>query len=53
MKTYLVVWEIELEAETPEDAARKAREIQLDPDSAATFFSVDGEEVELERPDDE
>lgn len=40
MKTYLVVWEIDIEANSPHEAARKAREIQLDPQSTATSFDV-------------
>ena len=38
--TYLVQWCIELEAYGAEDAARIAREIQLDPSSLATTFDV-------------
>lgn len=41
MKTYTVTWEIDLEAESAVEAAQKAREIQLDPDSLATAFKVD------------
>lgn len=40
MRTYRVTWEIELDAETPEDAAREALEIQRNPDSTATVFKV-------------
>lgn len=40
MKTYRVVWEIEVRAETPRDAVREAREIQLDKDSSATAFTA-------------
>ncbi len=40
MKTYLVQWSIDIEAETPREAAEKAREIQLDPESIATVFRV-------------
>lgn len=36
--TYRVVWEIDIEAETPEEAARKALEIQRDHSSGATVF---------------
>lgn len=44
MKTYRVVWEIDIEAETPEEAAKAARSIQLNPNSIATCFTVeDGE----------
>jgi hypothetical protein len=38
--TYTVAWTIEVEAESYEDAARQALEIQRDPDSDATVFSV-------------
>jgi len=37
---YRVTWIIELDAESPEEAARLARAIQLDPDSLATHFIV-------------
>ena len=37
---YIVTWRIELTAETPQEAIRQAREIQLDPNNTATFFEV-------------
>jgi hypothetical protein len=37
---YRVTWEIEVDAKSPEDAALLARNIQLDPESAATHFIV-------------
>lgn len=37
---YHVKWEIEVEADSPLEAARKAREIQLNPESTATVFDV-------------
>jgi hypothetical protein len=37
---YLVRWEITLEADTPEEAAQKALDIQRAPDSIATVFKV-------------
>lgn len=37
---YHLTWTIELTAESFEDAARVAREIQLDPDSLATCFLI-------------
>lgn len=40
MKDYRVTWEIEVSAESPEVAAKQAREIMLDPDSLATSFEV-------------
>lgn len=33
MPEYRVIWQIDLDADSPEDAARKAREIQEDRDS--------------------
>jgi hypothetical protein len=46
MKGYLVTWEIELDADSPEAAARLALEIQRDPNSIATVFQVQGENGE-------
>lgn len=40
MKNFRVVWEIDIDAETPEAAAHEALEIQRDPDSVATCFYV-------------
>ncbi len=40
MAEYHVMWEIELDASDSVDAARKAQEIQRDPDSLATVFEV-------------
>lgn len=40
MKTYRVTWEIDIHADSPQEAARQAREIQLDPDNTADQFSV-------------
>ena len=40
MTEYLVSWLINIDANTPEEAAAKAREIQLDPHSMATIFDV-------------
>lgn len=46
MKTYTVDWSIDIDAETPEEAARIAKEIQLDSKSIANFFTVfDGESI--------
>ncbi len=42
MRTYKVMWEIDISADSPEEAARRAREIQLDPESWATVFVVRG-----------
>lgn len=40
MADYRVVWEIELSANTPEGAARKALAMQRDPNSTAVVFNV-------------
>jgi hypothetical protein len=40
MPEYLVSWAIQVDADNPLEAARRAREMQLDPNSLATFFTV-------------
>jgi hypothetical protein len=40
MKTWYVEWRIEVDAETPEEAARIAQSMQRDPNSGATVFHV-------------
>ncbi|MBF6137247.1 hypothetical protein IU433_22280 [Nocardia puris] len=42
MPEFRVLWEIDLTAGTPCDAARLAREARLDFDSSATVFTVTG-----------
>lgn len=42
---YKVMWEIELEADTAEDAARQALNIQRDPESIALLFDVENTET--------
>lgn len=37
---YFISWEIDIDADTPEAAAREALRIQRDPDSIATVFDV-------------
>lgn len=44
MNRYLVKWVIDLEADTPEAAAREALRIQRDPDSVATVFEIHDDE---------
>lgn len=41
MATYTVIWKIEIDAETPLEAAVEARAIQLDSESEALFFEVE------------
>lgn len=40
MSDYRVAWMIELKANSPEDAAAKALEIQRNPESIATHFTI-------------
>ena len=40
MTRYLVSWEIDIDADTPEDAAKQALEIHRDPESTAEVFKV-------------
>lgn len=42
MPSYTVVWEIDLDAHDPADAARRALTVQRDPRSWATCFTVHG-----------
>jgi hypothetical protein len=44
--TYRVTWEIEIDATSPEEAARQAKRIQVDPESIANFFMVVGLDTE-------
>jgi hypothetical protein len=37
---FRVIWEIEIEAESPAEAAREARVVQLTPGTSATVFDV-------------
>lgn len=51
-RTYRVTWTIELDADYPRSAANKALEMQRDPTSTATVFTVtdveDGREWEID-----
>lgn len=38
--TYAVAWRIDIEADSPEEAVKKARQFQLAPDTTATVFEV-------------
>lgn len=40
MAQYRVTREIDIDGDSPRDAANKAMEIQRDPDSIATFFKA-------------
>jgi hypothetical protein len=37
---YVVTWDIDIEADSPEEAAQAAEAIQRDPDSTAKVFAV-------------
>jgi hypothetical protein len=37
---YRVIWEIDVHADSPQQAAEQARAVQLDPGSPATIFSI-------------
>lgn len=45
MPTFKVFWEIDIEADTPVEAAQKALEIQRDEESIATVFTVVNEDL--------
>lgn len=49
-RVYRVTWEIQIDATSPEVAAERAREIQMDPRSTATVFSVRLDEGEPSDP---
>lgn len=52
MTTYSIKWEIEIDAKTPEEAARKALEIQRDPQSIyAMVFDVSDQRGNTTRVD--
>lgn len=49
MECYTVSWVIQLDADSPRDAAEQALAIQRDPESIATVFTVDGKKIDLEK----
>jgi len=54
MTQYKVTWEIDIEATSPLEAARKALRIHRDPTSIATVFVINGDIViDLEELDNE
>ena len=42
LRTYHVAWYIDIEAQSPRAAAKKALQIQRDPDSWAVVFNIHG-----------
>jgi len=57
MNSYIVTWTINIEADTPKEAAEKALTIQRDPSSIATCFDVELESelffIDLEQDNQE
>lgn len=54
--TYAVIWEINIEADSPEEAAKEGIRIQQDPESLASHFHVvdeDGVIYEVDLLEDE
>ena len=51
MTHYVVTWEIDVDAETPQDAARQAWELMRAEDSTANVFDVLDEDGECTRVD--
>ena len=51
MQTFHLVWEIDIDANSPREAAEKALAIQKCPDSIATVFQVIDERGESVRVD--
>lgn len=48
-KHYHIAWYISIDAESPEEAAQEALDIQRDPASTATVFTVDEAEGAVRR----
>ncbi len=51
MPDYLVQWEIEISADTPQEAARTARDYQTKPGTTAVVFDVYDENATVTRVD--
>lgn len=49
MPTYFVTWEIEIDADSPREAAEQALKIQRDQDSTAVVFGVIGFDTEEDK----
>ena len=50
MKTYLVTWTIDVDAESPWKAALEAKRIQRDRNSIANVFDVENVRIDLDAP---
>jgi hypothetical protein len=50
---YLVKWEIDIDADSPLEAAKEALRIQRDPESIATVFKVNDRVIDLATDSDE
>jgi hypothetical protein len=44
MEHYLVTWDIDIDADSPKEAAEKALVIQRDPESVATVFRIEDDD---------
>ena len=56
-QTYLVAWSMNIDAESPADAARQALGIHRDPESLATVFHISSDDgtdtvIDIEDPDE-
>jgi len=51
MQEFHVTWEIDITADSPQEAAKRALTIQRDPESSATVFDVTDEAGVTERID--
>jgi hypothetical protein len=51
MNGYLVTWQIDMDADTPEEAAIKALHIMRDEESSAKYFLVGDEDGEIHEVD--
>lgn len=53
MPEYRVIWEMDIDASSPREAAEEALKVHRDPESIATIFTVDGEKIDLLDDEDE
>lgn len=51
MTTYHIVWEIDIEADSPREAVEQARAYQMDPNTSAVVFDAFDEDGDQERVD--
>ncbi len=51
MQAYRVIWEMDIEADSPEEAAEMARYYQTKPSTTATVFDVKDKAGQIKRVD--